>query len=544
MAASAGTDSRSTAADLPPLLRRRLRIVSLLTVVATIFFATFRAVQPAEWAYFVASRSGVAVLVAEAVVGLIAAIAAVALSRRPGWWTLRRLRALEYVLVFDMALYVGWSQLFAFHGERLAGGAAADPYLIRLATESMAVRWAVGIIGLSTLIPETLRRNSRLVGAQVSLAMLITTAMAVTDPVYAPRAGRVVALMGFWMLLTATIAIFGAAKLAELRQQVAEARRLGQYQLVRRLGAGGMGEVHLAEHLLLKQPVAIKLIRPDRAGDPEALARFEREVRATARLNHWNTVQIYDYGFADDGTFYYVMEYLPGLTLEQIVQRHGRMPPARVIHFLRQLCAALREAHGMHLVHRDVKPANVMVCERGGVYDVAKLLDFGLVRGGGAAADTIADSHQILGTPGYMAPEQAQGQDALDAAADIYAVGATAYLLLTGEPAIAPGHAVQMLIAQATEPLAPPRSRRPEVPADLDTVVMRCLERNPADRFASAEALDRALVACADAGRWRPEDAAAWWRAHPIDPGLAPAPASVRVSEVITIGPASVTRGG
>ncbi len=144
MTASTGTDSRSTPADLPPLLRRRLLIVSLLTVVATIFFAAFRAVQPAEWAYFLASRSGVAVLVAEAAVGLIAAVAAVALSRRPGWWTLRRLRALEYVLVFDMAVYVGWSQLFAFHGERLAGGAAADPYLIRLATDSMAVRSRIG----------------------------------------------------------------------------------------------------------------------------------------------------------------------------------------------------------------------------------------------------------------------------------------------------------------------------------------------------------------------------------------------------------------
>ena len=313
-----------------------------MTVVATIFFAAFRAVQPAEWAYFVASRSGVAVLVAEAAVGLIAAVSAVALSRRPGWWTLRRLRALEYLLVFDMAVYVGWSQLFAFHGERLAGGAAADPYLIRLATDSMAVRWAVGIIGLSTLIPETLRRNSLLVAAQVSLAMLITTAMAITDPVYAPRAGRVVALMGFWMTLTATIAIFGAAKLAELRHQVAEARRLGQYQLVRRIGAGGMGEVLPGRARAAAAAVAIKLIRPERAGDPDALARFEREVQATARLTHWNTVEIYDYGLADDGTFYYVMEYLPGLTLEELVQRHGPLPPARAVHLLRQVCAALQ----------------------------------------------------------------------------------------------------------------------------------------------------------------------------------------------------------
>ena len=538
MGASPPPGHRSAPSDLPPLLRRRLLIVSLLTVVATIFFAAFRAVQPAEWAYFVASRWGVAVLVAEAAVGLIAAVAAVALSRRPGWWTLRRLRALEYLLVFDMAVYVGWSQLFAFHGERLAGGAAADPYLIRLATDSMAVRWAVGIIGLSTLIPETLRRNSLLVAAQVSLAMLITTAMAITDPVYAPRAGRVVALMGLWMTLTATIAIFGAAKLAELRHQVAEARRLGQYQLVRRIGAGGMGEVHLAEHLLLKQPVAIKLIRPDRAGDPDALARFEREVRATARLTHWNTVHIYDFGFADDGTFYYAMEYLPGLTLEQIVQRHGPMPPARAIHFLRQVCAALGEAHAMHLVHRDVKPANVMVCERGGIHDVAKLLDFGLVRGGGPQAETLHDGHLVVGTPGYMSPEQARGHDDLAAPSDIYAVGATAYLLITGEPAIAPGQAVQMLIAQATEPLQTTRQRRGAVPADLDAVVMRCLEPDPARRFPTVQALDDALAACADAGYWTAADADAWWRAHPLVEPPSAAPVGSSASGA-TIGPAA-----
>ncbi|MGE0363399.1 MAG: serine/threonine-protein kinase [Vicinamibacterales bacterium] len=513
---TAATDARSTPSDLPPLLRRRLLIVALLVMTATAFFAVFRFVQPAERAYFQSSPWGRITLAGEAGFGLIAAALALALWRRPRWWTLSRLRTVEYVLVVDLAVYIGWTQLYAFGGDRFTATGIADPYLIRLATDSMAVRWAVAIIGLSTLIPETLRRNARLVGGQVATALTLTTVMAVTDPVYAPHAGRVVALMAFWMILTATIAIFGAAKLEELRQQVAEARRLGQYQLVRKIGTGGMGEVHLAEHLLLKQPVAIKLIRPDRAGDPEALARFEREVRATARLTHWNTVQIYDYGFTADGTFYYAMEYLPGLTLEQLVQQHGPMPPARVIHFLRQICAALAEAHSMHLVHRDVKPANVMVCARGSVHDVAKLLDFGLVHGGGPAAETLLDTHQILGTPGYMPPEQAQGRDDLDAAADLYAVGATGYLLLTGEPAIARGQAVQMLIAQATEPVVPVRRRRPDAPADLEAVLMRCLERDPARRFASAAALDLALAACADAGGWRPEDADAWWRTHPL----------------------------
>ncbi|MGD9905086.1 MAG: serine/threonine-protein kinase [Vicinamibacterales bacterium] len=509
-------DSRSTSSDLPPLLRRRLLVVAALVALAAGFFSTYRAVQPIELAYFQATPGGRLLLGYEALFSLGSAVAAAALWRWPAWWTLTRLRVVEYVLVCALATYIGWTQLFAFAGERVAARAATEPYLIRLVTDSLAVRWAAAIIGLSALIPETLRRNSVLVGAQVTIALVLTTLLATTDPVYAPRAPHMIVLMVFWMTLAATIAIFGAAKLEELRQQVAEARRLGQYQLVRKIGAGGMGEVYLAEHLLLKQPVAIKLIRPDRAGDPEALARFEHEVRTTARLTHWNTVQIYDYGYTADGTFYYAMEYLPGLTLEQIVQRHGAMPPARAIHFLRQIAAALHEAHAMHLVHRDVKPANVMVCTRGGVHDVAKLLDFGLVRGGGPAAETVFDSHQILGTPGYMAPEQAQGGADLTPAADLYGVGATGYLLVTGDAAFARGHAVQMLVAQSTTAPAAPRRRRPDLPADLDAVIMRCLERDPARRFATAAELDLALAGCADAGGWSDEDAARWWRAHPI----------------------------
>src|SRR5262249_8147993 len=146
-----------------------------------------------------------------------------------------------------------------------------------------------------------------------------------------------------------------------------------------KIGGGGMGEVYLADHVLLRRPCAIKLIHPVRAGDPAALQRFEREVRATARLTHPNTVQVVDYGHTPDGTFYYVMEYLPGITLEQLVKQYGPLEPERAVHFLRQLCGALAEAHAIGLIHRDIKPNNVIVCERGGFHDVSKLLDFGLV---------------------------------------------------------------------------------------------------------------------------------------------------------------------
>ncbi len=205
--------------------------------------------------------------------------------------------------------------------------------------------------------------------------------------------------------------MFGSHRIQVLEEQAFEAQQLGQYRLGKRLGSGGMGEVYLAEHLLLRRPCAVKLIRPEQAGDPTNLQRFEREVQAMATLTHYNTVEIYDYGHADDGTFYYVMEYLPGQNLEHLVGNHGPLPPARAIHLLRQVCRALREAHGVGLLHRDIKPSNIIACERGGVYDVVKLLDFGLVQETrlGKNDDRLTQHGTIIGSPPYMSPEQAAG---------------------------------------------------------------------------------------------------------------------------------------
>jgi len=310
--------------------------------------------------------------------------------------------------------------------------------------------------------------------------------------------------------------VYGAYRVEILRQKAIEARKLGQYLLKQRLGAGGMGEVHLAEHVLLRRPCAIKLIRPERAGDPTNLLRFEREVQTTATLTHPNTVQIFDYGHADDGTFYYVMEYLAGLTLEQLVRQHGPLPEARAVHFLRQLCGALREAHAVGLIHRDIKPGNVMVCERGGVHDVAKLLDFGLVlpQGVGQDGERLTQEGAIAGTPAYVSPEQAGGRQDLNAPSDIYSVGCLAYFLLTGQPPFAGRPAVRMLAAHMYEPPTPLTSRRPEVTEELQAVVLRCLAKEPGERFASAPDLETALAACPMAGRWTDQAAAAWWRAN------------------------------
>ena len=209
-------------------------------------------------------------------------------------------------------------------------------------------------------------------------------------------------------LAAVLVAVFGTYVINSIRREAFKARQLGQYCLKKKLGSGGMGEVYQAEHHLLKRPCAIKLIKPGYRTDAAALARFEREVQSTAKLTHWNSVEIYDYGHADDGTFYYVMEFLPGLSLEDLVKCHGPLPPERAIHFLRQVCKALREAHAKGLIHRDIKPANVFAAERGGVYDVAKLLDFGLVReqvrNEGDAKLTQPGS--FSGSPLYMCPEQ------------------------------------------------------------------------------------------------------------------------------------------
>src|SRR5262249_21514868 len=256
-------------------------------------------------------------------------------------------------------------------------------------------------------------------------------------------------------------------------------------------------------------------IHPERAGDPHVLARFEREVRMTARLSHWNTVEIYDYGRTDDGTFFYVMEYLPGLSLDDVLQRHGPLPAARVVHLLRQTSQGLREAHAIGLIHRDIKPGNVFAAQRGGLYDVAKLLDFGLVKPvTEAPAARLTQEGSISGTPLFMSPEQARGLHDLDARSDIYSLGAVAYALLTGRPPFERTNPLEVLIAHARDDVVPPSQLQTGVPADLERVILRCLAKRPEDRFPDVDHLDQALAGCAAADRWTQSDAARWWHEH------------------------------
>ena len=318
--------------------------------------------------------------------------------------------------------------------------------------------------------------------------------------------------------------VYGTHMIGRLRREAYEARQLGQYRLRHRIGAGGMGEVYLAEHQLLKRPCAIKLIRASKATDPRALARFEREVRATATLTHWNTVEIFDYGSTDNGTFYYVMEYLPGLSVLDLVDRYGPLSPERTVHLLEQTCDALSEAHSIGLIHRDVKPGNIFAAQRGGVYDVAKLLDFGLVKPAKEPESLeLTQDGLITGSPLYMSPEQASASSEPDARSDIYALGAVAYFMLAGRPPFNAEKAIHVLLAHMNEPVVALSQWRPDVPEDLERVVMRCLAKRPEDRYQDAQSLREALLACRSAGAWTREDAARWWQ-HPERAVPEPAP--------------------
>jgi serine/threonine-protein kinase len=317
-----------------------------------------------------------------------------------------------------------------------------------------------------------------------------------------------------WCGVAIAIATVGSRVIFGLRTEAARVRRLGQYTLEEKIGAGGMGVVYRARHAMLRRPTAIKLLPPDRAGEAN-LVRFEREVQLTSELSHPNTIAIYDYGRTPDGLFYYAMEYLDGINLEDLVRQDGPQPPGRVIYILRQVCGALGEAHSHGLLHRDIKPANIILTERGGEPDVAKVVDFGLVKPLVTTGPDLTMSASIVlaGTPLYMAPEALTAPGAADPRSDLYALGAVGYLLLTGRPvfeaatvAEAFGHHLH------TQPVAPSQRVSHPIPTDLELVILRCLSKNMDDRPATAHALSRELEQCIVTSPWSTDQAAAWWQ--------------------------------
>lgn len=294
--------------------------------------------------------------------------------------TLRQLRALE-LLLFGMTI----AFFVTIHYRLLQLRVAEGDKVMLMATVKNTVLFIFAMIVLyGMFIPNTWRRAAAVVSGMVAATVVSPVALRIFHPeVYRFAAPlftfEIVSENILMLVIGAGVTVYASHIIYALRIEVFEARQLNQYRLKGRLGAGGMGVVYLAEHQLLKRPCAIKLVAPSRSGDPAALTKFEREVRTTARLSHPNTVEIYDYGRTEDGTFYYVMELLSGLSLSDLVERHGPLPPGRAIFLLRQACGALAEAHAAGLVHRDLKPANIFAARRGNLYDFVKLLDFGLV---------------------------------------------------------------------------------------------------------------------------------------------------------------------
>lgn len=318
-----------------------------------------------------------------------------------------------------------------------------------------------------------------------------------------------------WSLSIAATSTLTSSVIYGLRERAAEAQRLGQYELLGKLGEGGMGVVYRARHALLRRPTAVKVLLPERAGD-NALSRFEREVRQTARLTHPNTVAIFDYGRTPEGLFYYAMELLDGIDLERLVELDGPQPPGRVVHVLQQACGSLAEAHAMGLVHRDIKPANLIICERGGIPDTVKVVDFGLVKEvEGAAADPkLSTTTALIGTPLYLSPEAITKPDSVGPRSDLYALGAVGYFLLTGKPVFDGETVMEVCAGHLHEAPTPPSQRLGSaVPKGLEEILLACLAKEPSARPENAASLRRLLLDCT-VSPWTEDDALIWWDAH------------------------------
>ena len=305
-----------------------------------------------------------------------------------------------------------------------------------------------------------------------------------------------------------------------LRNQTGNQRQLGQYELGDVIERGGMGMVYQGRHQLLCRDVAIKILEADTELSELMISRFEREVRLTAQLQHPNTIEIYDFGHTGSGTFFYVMEYVDGITLQELVDRFGRQDPGRVIHLLLQICGSLSEAHQLGMIHRDIKPSNILLTARAGLYDMIKVLDFGLVKcisdsaGETNTATELTTSDGITGTPMYMSPESVRDASTANERSDLYSVGAVGYILLTGTTLFDGETSVDVCMQQLNDqPLRPCDRIHEPLPEDLQNVLMSCLRKSPEERPLTADDLADSLRHCQDANRWTPADAIHWWEA-------------------------------
>jgi serine/threonine-protein kinase len=429
------------------------------------------------------------------------------------WWVVRHARpSLRALQLIDVSLIAMLSLVGAYLSYLCP--AAVHPGLDLGAPPSANL--PIGVISniamlsmRAALIPSTPERT--LWVGSVSTLPVLLAAYLVYDKYGTPDAVNFALGTTLVSLVVIPIPVLISRVIYSLRQQVRAAEQLGHYTLESKIGEGGMGIVYRARHEFLRRPTAIKLLPARRAG-ATGLARFEREVLQTSRLTHPNTVAIYDYGRTADGSFYYAMEYLEGFSLEQLTQHDGPQPAGRVVHLLRQACGALAEAHRRNIIHRDVKPANLYLCVRGDIPDFVKVLDFGLAKQLESTDPKLSRPDAVLGTPLYMAPETISNPGGIDARADIYALGAVAYFLLTGSAPFQADTAVAIFVnSLRLEADSPSKRLGKPVPASLERLVLRCLEKSAGQRPASAAELGGLLAACSDVPSWSEADARRWW---------------------------------
>ena len=407
-------------------------------------------------------------------------------------------------------------------------------------TQPGRLSWVNVIILLYPLIVTDSPRRTLVVSIAAALTVPTSLLLARLRGAALPETAFALIVMVVPPFLCAAIAVVPARLIGRLGQAVKRAREIGAYRLGALLGEGGMGQVFRATHQLLARPAAVKLIRPDSIKGVSAetariaMERFRREAAAAAALSSPHTIALYDFGPTGDGSFFYAMELLEGMSLEDMVKKHGALPPERVVSFLRQACLSLAEAHQRNLVHRDIKPSNLYACRAGVEVDFLKVLDFGLVKEnvpGGSTDVKLTAADTLTGTPAFMAPELALGDPDVDHRVDIYALGCTAYWLLTGDLPFYATNTVQMLFKQANEaPPKPSAKARFPVPAAVDEMVLACLAKAPKDRPFDALALIAILDAIPFEHPWTSERALEWWDVH-IPATLPPTPVDNRASD-------------
>jgi serine/threonine-protein kinase len=497
--------------DLMQQATSRLRVMALLYAVVFFFAGLFPPLTSPEGR---AVLFGSVVQWLPAVMSIVTALfvaAAVSDSR------LSRRTAAAIAVVFEIASSYG-----------IAAAELLQPKGLDLSIATwIGLSWvAVWSLTFTIVVPATPRRSLlAALAASSAVPVMAAVSFATYPPPLLPTPRLFFFVFVSPYLLVVLIAYVGSRIIFALGNEVRKARELGSYRLLERLGTGGMGEVWRARHRLLARPAAVKLIHP-LAGSSiigsEAVSRFEREAQAIASLCSPHTVDLFDFGIADDGTFYYVMELLDGLDAERMVNRFGPMPPARVIHLIRQVCHSLSEAESVSLVHRDIKPANIVLCRYGEDYDFVKVLDFGIVKllqdpdsAGTPTLTAFTAEHVVRGTPAFIAPEQVVGGLAVDNRADIYSTGCLTYWLLTGQLVFTGDTPMQLLVQHAQAAPQPPSARTESpIPKELDAIVLACLAKNPADRPQTARELARRLDAVPVEDRWTAEAARAWWETH------------------------------